>query len=116
MVGLGGVLTELLSDVSHRLVPVTQAEAEGMIDELAGRPLLDGYRGRPGADVAQLANVLVAVSALLADHEDIAQLDINPLVADPGSGPSGEPSALLALDALVVLETSLASTKGDDHG
>ncbi len=99
MIGLGGVQAELLADVTHRLVPVTAAEAAVMTGELAGRRMLDGFRGRPPVDLPQLARVLAAVSSLLEDHEDISELDINPLAA---AGPPG-PGALLALDALLVL-------------
>jgi acetyltransferase len=129
LVGLGGILAELLADVAHRLAPVTAAEAETMIGELAGRPLLDGFRGRPGASVTRLAGALVAVSRLLSEHEDIVELDINPLVADPASD-AGSP---LALDALLVLGAgagrrspelraeqargqALARKTGADHG
>ena len=129
LVGLGGILAELLADVAHRLAPVTAAEAETMIGELAGRALLDGFRGRPGASVPRLAGALVAVSRLLTEHEDIVELDINPLVADPASD-AGIP---LALDALLVLGAgagrrsselraeqargqALASKTGADHG
>jgi acetate---CoA ligase (ADP-forming) len=129
LVGLGGILAELLADVAHRLAPLTAAEAETMIGELAGRPLLDGFRGRPGASVTRLAGAVVAVSRLLTEHEDIVELDINPLVADPASD-AGIP---LALDALLVLGAgagrrsselraepargqALARKTGADHG
>ena len=100
MVGLGGILTEFLEDVSHRLAPVTITDAEAMISELAGRRLLDGIRGQRGADASKLARLIVAISRLMTDHDDLAELDINPVVADPASGD------LLALDALLVLANS----------
>jgi acyl-CoA synthetase (NDP forming) len=129
LVGLGGILAEFLADVAHRVAPVTEGEAETMIGELAGRSLLDGFRGRPGVNVTQLARAVVAVSRLLTDHEDIVELDINPLVADPAS----ETGMPLALDALLVLgagqrrrsselpaeavrRQALASKTGADHG
>ena len=99
--GLGGILTELLSDVTHRLAPVTPTEAETMLGELAGRRLLDGYRGQRGVPAEQAAATLTALSALLTDHPDIAELEINPLVADPAS----TTAAPLALDALLVLRS-----------
>jgi len=52
------------------------AEAETMIGEMAGRQSLDGYRGGPGMQVGELANIIVAVSALLLEHQEIAGLDI----------------------------------------
>jgi acyl-CoA synthetase (NDP forming) len=103
LVGLGGILTEFLDDVVHRLAPVTVAEAATMIGELDSRPLLDEFRGRPGVDIARLARAIAAVSRLVTENEDIIELDINPLVAD-GASAAGE---LLALDALIVLGSAV---------
>lgn len=97
LVGLGGVFTEVLEDVSHRLAPVDRAEARTMIDELDGAALLSGYRGRPAADLDSLADVVVAVGDLLADHDEIAEIDVNPVLATEDGA--------VALDALVVLES-----------
>ena len=97
MVGLGGVLTEILSDVSHRMVPVAFEDAKAMINELTGRDLLDGFRGAVGIEVDALARVIVAVSQLLEEQERIVELDINPIVSDVETG------VLVALDALIVL-------------
>jgi acyl-CoA synthetase (NDP forming) len=102
LAGIGGVLAEFLADVTHRLAPVSQADAESMLDELTGRRLLDGYRGQPGANVAQVAAAIAAVSALLIDHPGIAELDVNPLVTSAASS-SGTATAL---DALLVLSES----------
>jgi len=95
LVGLGGVFAEVLSDVSHRLAPVDRREARAMIDELEGRALLSGYRGRPPADLDALADVVVAVGDLLVAHDEIAEVDVNPVLATPDGA--------VALDALVVL-------------
>lgn len=97
MVGLGGVLTEILGDVSHRMVPVALDDARAMIDELTGRDLLDGFRGAAGIDIDALAHAIVAVSQLLEEQERIVELDINPIVGDVETG------VLTALDALIVL-------------
>lgn len=96
LVGLGGVFTEVLEDVSHRLVPIDRVEAMRMIDELAGRELLAGYRNRPAADLDALADVIVGVGDLLQDHESIAEIDANPVLATADGA--------IALDALVILE------------
>lgn len=96
MVGLGGVMAEALSDVSHRPAPVPFAEAREMLSELRLSRLLDGFRGSAAVDRDALASLVVAVSQLLADHERVLEIDLNPVVADPAGG-------VLALDALVSL-------------
>ena len=98
MVGLGGVMTELLGDVSHRFAPVSRDEAQEMIGELKGSRLLAGFRGAPPADTNALAEAIVNLSWLIADHQDrIAEVDVNPLfVREEGRG-------VIAADALVIL-------------
>lgn len=77
--GLGGVFTEILKDVSFRILPITRKDAEEMIQEIKGYPLLMGARGREPADISALASVLVAVSDLVSAQEDICELDLNPV-------------------------------------
>ena len=98
-VGLGGVHVELFGDVRHRLLPLDRRAAEAMVDELRCRPLLEGLRGAPRADVDGLVDLLLTVSDLVTRHADhIGELDLNPVrVFPPGDGPS-----VLVLDALVV--------------
>jgi acetate---CoA ligase (ADP-forming) len=98
MVGLGGVFTELLGDVSHRFAPVSLDDAQAMVEELKGAALLRGFRGAPPADVEALANAIVNVSWLIVDHQDrIAEIDVNPLfVREEGKG-------VVAADALVIV-------------
>ena len=96
LLGLGGVVAEALDDVSHRLAPLTEADALEMMDELRGRALLDGYRGQRPVDHERLATAVVSLGELLVEHETIVEIDVNPLVVG-----GGEP---IALDALVVLE------------
>lgn len=95
--GLGGVLTELLRDVTHGFAPFDAVVARGMIAEVKGAALLNGYRGQPSLDSAALADALARVSLLISDHaERIAELDVNPLfVREKG---------VVAADALVVLK------------
>ena len=95
--GLGGVLTELLRDVTHGFAPLDAETARAMIGEVRGAALLNGYRGRPALDVAALADALTRVSLLIADHADrIAEIDVNPLfVMERG---------VVAADALIVLK------------
>ncbi|HKA05537.1 MAG TPA: acetate--CoA ligase family protein [Acidimicrobiales bacterium] len=84
MVGFGGVLVEVLGDVSVRVPPFPEVEARAMVDELRGRALLDGGRGRGPADVDALVAAIMSVQRLVLDHRDaLAELDINPLIVGP---------------------------------
>ncbi|MBY0336800.1 MAG: acetate--CoA ligase family protein [Acetobacteraceae bacterium] len=96
MVGLGGIFIEVLKDVAFRRCPFDAAEAERMIRSLRGFPLLDGARGRPGADVAALAAALSALSAFAAAAgERLAAVDVNPVLVLP------EGHGAFAADAVV---------------
>jgi acetyltransferase len=79
LLGLGGVVAEALADVAVALAPLSAAEAAGLADQLAGRALLDGFRGGPVADRAALGTVLARLGGLLAAHPDISEVEINPL-------------------------------------
>jgi acyl-CoA synthetase (NDP forming) len=84
MVGLGGVFIEIFADVAFRRCPVDATQAEAMIRSLRGFPLLDGARGRPKADVAALAQALVALSRFAAAAGPrLASAEINPLLVLP---------------------------------
>lgn len=86
MVGLGGIFTELLRDVSFRVAPITRASAEEMIREIKGYPVLRGARGKPPCDVDALVQLLQRLSFVAAEMKDeIAELDINPLFILPES-------------------------------
>ncbi|MFI7148454.1 GNAT family N-acetyltransferase [Nonomuraea sp. NPDC050022] len=78
MVGMGGVMADLLADRAFRVPPVT--DPLGMIAELSCAPLLHGYRGSPPVDVDALADQLVRVGRLLEDLPQIAELDLNPVI------------------------------------
>ena len=97
MVGLGGIFTEVLDDVSIRLAPVRHADALAMLDDLRGRRILDGVRGRPAIDRSAIADLIVALSLLGVERPDILEVDLNPVIASP--------IGALAVDALVVLAT-----------
>jgi acyl-CoA synthetase (NDP forming) len=96
LVGLGGVLTEVLDDVAIRLAPLDDEAADGMLDELRGAALLRGVRSRPPVDRAALASMLVALGRLGVERPDILEVDLNPVIATARGA--------LAVDALVVLE------------
>ncbi len=81
--GLGGVATEVLGDHSARLTPLTDADADDLIHGVHAAPLLLGHRGTPPVDTAALADVLLRVSRLADDLPEVAELDLNPVVATP---------------------------------
>ncbi|KMY67264.1 hypothetical protein AAU61_10385 [Desulfocarbo indianensis] len=81
--GLGGVFTEVLRDVSLRLAPVDAGQALAMLDGLKGNALLKGFRGSPPADRRALAQVVSKVAALAAALPELAELDLNPVLAGP---------------------------------
>jgi acyl-CoA synthetase (NDP forming) len=96
-VGLGGVLVEVLRDTAVRVPPFGEDQARTMLAELRGRALLDGVRGAPPVDIDALVEVVIRVQRMALElGDDIAELDINPLMVLPrGQG-------AVALDALVV--------------
>lgn len=96
-VGLGGIMAELLEDVAHRLLPVSEDEALSMLRQLRGWPLLDGHRGRAPADVPALVRTITTLSDLgMGSDGRIETLDLNPVIV----GGAGQGATVC--DALVV--------------
>jgi succinyl-CoA synthetase beta subunit len=95
MFGLGGIYTEILRDVSFRVAPLTEFDAMQMMDEIKARKILDEFRGKPAVDKSVLAKALIAVGQIGLDHNEVKELDINPLIIS-GDKP-------VAVDALVIL-------------
>jgi acetate---CoA ligase (ADP-forming) len=85
--GLGGIYVEVLGDVRFRIAPLTDRDVDDLIHNIKGFPLLQGYRGHPAADLDSLRELLLRLSRL-ADHvSEIAELDLNPVIAlAPGHG------------------------------
>jgi acyl-CoA synthetase (NDP forming) len=81
--GAGGTAVELLHDVAVRITPITDLEAADMLRSLATFPLLEGYRGSVPADVPAVEAILLRVSALVEVHPEIAEMDLNPVMAGP---------------------------------
>jgi len=79
--GMGGVLVEVLKDVTFRLAPTTETEALSMLDGIAAAPILHGVRGAAGIDRKKLSALIVRVSELVNDFPEIAELDLNPVFA-----------------------------------
>ncbi len=96
--GMGGVAAELLRDVAVRVAPLTDRDAEEMVREIRGFPLLDGFRGAPKANVASVIDLVHRVSRLATEQEEVAELDLNPVVVFPGTTPC------VAVDARVRLQ------------
>jgi acyl-CoA synthetase (NDP forming) len=87
VVGIGGVLVELLRDAQFSLPPVTDVDAAEMVDRLRMGRLLDGYRGAPPGDRAALVEAVQRVSALVEAVPELVEMDLNPLkVLPPGRG------------------------------
>ncbi|MFW9971323.1 MAG: acetate--CoA ligase family protein [Candidatus Odinarchaeota archaeon] len=79
MFGIGGILVELLEDVSFRIAPITEYDAKEMIHEIKGFPILDGYRGKPKADIDAIVDTLLKISDFVVEHEEINEMDLNPI-------------------------------------
>ena len=92
---MGGVYAEVMRDVAVRSRPSTEARAEAMLRSLKSFPLLDGARGRPALDVAAAARALAALSLVAAEHPEIAELEVNPLLVLPDGA--------VGLDARIIL-------------
>jgi acyl-CoA synthetase (NDP forming) len=86
MFGLGGIYVEALRDVVFRVQPVSDVDAQEMIQCIRGIRLLQGIRGEPPSDVGAIAEVIQRVSQLVGEHPAIRELDINPWVAFPDGG------------------------------
>jgi acyl-CoA synthetase (NDP forming) len=95
LVGMGGLYTEVLSDVAAALAPVDDAEAERLIRSLRAAPLLEGARGRPALDVGAAARAIAILSGVAAEHPEIDELEVNPLLVLPNGA--------LGLDARIVI-------------
>ncbi|HTP94932.1 MAG TPA: acetate--CoA ligase family protein [Burkholderiales bacterium] len=99
MAGLGGIFVEVLADVAFRICPVTRLDAEDMLDELKGRPLLDGARGRRPVSREAILGALLAIGGtggLLLDlAAEVRELDVNPLIVSEHGA--------VAVDARIVL-------------
>jgi len=96
MFGIGGILVELLEDVSFRIAPITEYDAREQIHEIKGFPILDGYRGKPKADIDAIVNTLLKISDLVTKYEEINEMDLNPVfIYEKG---------LVCVDARIILK------------
>lgn len=97
LVGAGGIWVELYRDVSMRFLPLDKTDASDMIGECRIAKVLAGFRGSPPGDVRALTDVIGRVAALVTDHPEIVELDINPLVVFP------EGKGVVAVDARIAV-------------
>lgn len=105
VVGTGGTTAEVIRDRVLGLPPLNERLARRMLHSLRIWPLLEGYRGRPGVDVDKLVEILIRFSYLVADHPEIGEFDINPLLALPDGA--------IALDARAMVKKLRKADKGD---
>jgi len=96
MFGLGGVMVEVMRDVSFRVAPLNKRDALEMIREIRGYPVLQGARGGEPADIEALTNILIAASKMAMEWQEIKEFDLNPVFAYS--------KGALAVDARIILE------------
>ena len=96
MFGLGGIWVEILKDVSFRIAPLTRRDAEEMVREIKGYPLLTGYRGQEPVDLSKLEDFILKVSDFVEKNQEVKELDLNPIFAYSDGA--------VAVDARVILE------------
>ncbi len=96
MFGLGGIFVELLKDVSFRVIPVERKDAQEMIKEIKGYPLLQGYRGKEPANISALVEIILKISKLIEENPQIKELELNPIFAYRDKA--------VAVDARIILE------------
>ena len=93
--GLGGIFTEILDDVACRIAPFGRADADAMLDEIRGAAILGAVRGMGAVDRAALCDALTGLARLALAHDEIKEIDVNPVIIAEGRP--------VAVDALVVL-------------
>jgi acyl-CoA synthetase (NDP forming) len=96
MFGLGGIFVELLKDVSFRVIPVKGKDAQEMIQEIKGYPLLKGYRGKEPASITALVEIILKISKFIEQNSQVKELDLNPIFAYRDKA--------VAVDARIILE------------
>jgi acetyl coenzyme A synthetase (ADP forming)-like protein len=98
--GLGGILVEVLKDVTFRLAPTSASEALSMVNGIAAAEILHGVRGAQGVDTHKLADLIHRVSDLVTDFPQLAEVDLNPVLATP--------SGATAVDVRILVDENAA--------
>jgi len=96
MFGVGGIFVEVLKDVSFRIIPVNRRDAQEMIREIKGFPLLQGYRGKEPANIPALVEMILKISRFINENPQIREMELNPVFAYKDKA--------LAVDARIILE------------
>jgi acyl-CoA synthetase (NDP forming) len=96
MFGLGGIFVEILKDVSFRVIPVEARDAQEMIQEIKGYPLLKGYRGKEAASITALVEIILKISKFIEQNSQVKELELNPIFAYRDKA--------VAVDARIILE------------
>jgi acetate---CoA ligase (ADP-forming) subunit beta len=96
MFGLGGIFVEVLKDVSFRVIPVNRKDAQEMIQEIKGFPLLRGYRGQEPSSIPALIAIILKVSRFMNENPQVREMELNPIFAYRDKS--------LAVDARIILE------------
>src|SRR5215208_7492677 len=97
--GLGGVLVEVLKDITFRLAPATQEDAYSMLDGIQAAEMLHGVRGGDPVNREALADVIVKVSQLVSDFPEIVELDLNPVFATKQDATAADVRIVVDFDA-----------------
>ncbi|MFB7217762.1 acetate--CoA ligase family protein [Streptomyces sp. NPDC056227] len=103
--GLGGVLVEVLKDITFRLAPVSADEAQSMLDSIGAAEILRGVRGAPPVDRWALAEQIRRVSQLVTDFPEIAEVDLNPVIAAPEGAVAADIRILLSTEVVAPRRT-----------
>ena len=97
MLGVGGILAEAVQDVAFRMAPLTDLDAEDLLDDLATQRLLGEFRGEPAVDRAAVVAVVTGLARLAEERADVRSVDVNPLIVVDGRP--------VAVDALVEVDS-----------
>ena len=102
MFGLGGVMVEVMKDVTFRVLPLTKRDVRQMVADIKGRVILDGVRGAPPADVEAIQDALLKVADFVSANPQVRELDLNPILVNENGA--------VAVDARIVIAKSEATT------
>ena len=107
MYGLGGIMVEILKDVSFRVLPITPTDARKMIAETKSYPILNGARGNPPLDQKSIRKLLLLCSEIIEAYPDIEEMDLNPVIVYE--------SGLGIVDARVILKSDAGCLMSEDR-